>query len=376
MGFSISMRNVAAPRDYARADKHFNETKKPRTSRWAEHQRPLRNTAARHLRIEKGRAHGVNYYDMCLFDTALIRYYEPHADGSQAVHIRDHYSQSSHTFLGAHGWHGGRQLRRDDNTAVSMPLSHETGLAHTLWGDDFTTRLVLHPNGTLDMKRSVHIPFFRRKSSTTLRAKRARVKEALSVVMDLVEFKYGSALDEVALDIRGVGRPFAGRGKHNSNVETRHALALIAHGEDTSNPDALGVAVKYAMDSIAPIIEHIASQRAYKMSPLPAWYRKAQPEDQRKEAPVDGERVVDQAPTVREQITPSVDAVKRALLEDFYSLAGVARPDEAVPYPQFAADMARVVHASGLHRSDEEGAKESFGIETYHKLVNRKENVY
>lgn len=376
MGFSISMWNVAAPRDYARADKHFNETKKPRTSRWAEHQRPLRNTAARHLRIEKGQAHGVNYYDMCLFDTALIRYYEPHADGSQAVHIRDHYSQSSRAFLCAHGWQGGIQLRRDDDTAVSMPLSHETGLAHTLWGDDFTTRLVLHPNGTLDMKRSVHIPFFRRKSSTTLRAKRARVKEALSIVLDLVEFKYGSTLDEVALDIYGVGRPFAGRSKHNGNLETRQALALIAHGEGTPNPEALGIAVKYAMDSIAPIIEHIASQRAYKMSPPPVWYRKMQPEDQRKEAPIDEERIVDQPPSVREEITPTVDAVKRALLEDFYNLARVSTPDEAVPYPQFAADMARVVHASGLHRSGMEGIKESFGIETYHKLVNRKEVVY
>ena len=88
--FAISTYNLARIRNFEDAEQHFNETKKPRTTRWLDHQRPLRDTRSTHMRIEKAHYNGIDCYDLVLYTTPLIRYFRPNDKGERAVWLLNH----------------------------------------------------------------------------------------------------------------------------------------------------------------------------------------------------------------------------------------------------------------------------------------------
>jgi len=369
MGFSINMRNVQSLRNYAEAQEYYNNTDKPRTLKWADYQRPLRDTRSRHLRLEKSVVHGLNCFELVLYSTPLIRYYQPDADGSQAIHIQNHYSQSSQAFLWNHGWYGGKRLSLDTGGHCRMTLSYESSLADRLWGDSFTTRIVLRPDGTVDTKRSVHVPYFRRKSSSTMRAKRARFREAMQIVFDLAELKFAEAVAKAQVRERD-GRPFDAKQLAHS-PHFREALTReFSQGEVSA--DTMGEVVHFCMEQLPLTVESIIAHRAWRYErPRDMTYSQAIRE---------GRIVIDQAPLseqgepVRQALTPTLDAVNKVLLNDLMWLAGLGHPDERAPYPQFG-EFAQRCYTSGGARNDAQLA-ELLGIGTYQQLVARKGVIY
>lgn len=368
MGFSITTHNMAHITSYAQAMAHFTETKKPRTHRWEINQRPLRDTRSTHLRLVEGVSNGLLYFELQLYHTPMIRYYQPAPDGSRAIYITNHYSNSSQAFLRANNWYGGKRLMLDTNEEWHMVLSNETRLATALWGDHFTTRLVLHPDGTVDTKRSVHIPLFRRKSSSTLRAKRARFREALKVVFDLVELKYAQAVENAEVHER-LGKPF--RGSTRSNIyKMRRDLRERLVGVDELSDDNMTHITHLCMEQVGSMVESIIGHRAWRyqppngMSHHDALYAGAFVKD--------GEPLSAQTPTVRDFLTPTLEDVQRVMFNNLCEVAGLQEADERVPYPLFGKTAYRA-YTSGLWARPATALQEVLGDDIYYKLVNRKE---
>lgn len=370
MGFAISTRNMKCITNYAQAHEHFTDTTKPRTHRWASNERPLRNTRSTHLRIEANESNGLKCYDLMLYQTPMIRYYEPDADGSQAIHVQNHYSQSSQAFLWAHDWHGNKRLMLDTGTECRLMLSYESAIADRLWGDPFTARIVLRPDGTVDTKRSVHVPYFRRKSSTTLRAKRARFREALRVVFDLVELKYQEAIDNAFVDTE-LGRPFTGKNYANAPA-FRKNLREELHAHDTISDDTMGDIVHFCMSQVTSTVDSIVGHRAWRYED-----HRGMLFSQALEKGLilkDDAALYEQTDHVRAALTPSLTDVTAVLFEDLCWIAGLKEPDGRTPYPQFGKHAYRSYSSGGVRTDD--GLAELLGMDTYCKLVARKGVIY
>jgi hypothetical protein len=361
--YSIATHNIKAISSYAKAEQYFTETKKPRTHRWLDHQRPLRDTRSTHLAIERRTSYGVKHYDLCLYQTPMVRFYEPAPDGSHAVHVQNHYSNSSRAFLWCHDWYNGKPLPLDTGERCHLMLSHESQLADVLWGDQFVSRIIVRPDGTVDTTRSVQIPFFRRKSSSTLRAKRALLKEKLSMVFDLLEYRYQEALDDVVVDTYNAGRSF---GRRPMVTGAHDAKAVLRYGPLT--PDGMNTIVQFAFNFLPAAADYLTSKNAYRLdADRTTWVR-----------PVNDMPLRNQEPSVRDALTPSFESIKTMLTSEFLRMAKLEDGDEVEPYPQFATTVARNVHRSGLssHMADSTTLINLFGIETYSKLTSRKGVIY
>ena len=57
-----NINNVKRICGYNQAARYFEETKKPRSAKWADDERPLYNTRSHHYRILKGNDNGVPFY--------------------------------------------------------------------------------------------------------------------------------------------------------------------------------------------------------------------------------------------------------------------------------------------------------------------------
>ena len=370
----ISIWNVAQIRDYKQAHEHFESTRYPaRSKKWAEHQRPLRNTSSPHLRIERGEVHGVKYYDLCLYTTELVRYFEPNAQGEEAVWLFNHYSNSSQRFLWNAGWHNRKELTKQDGEKFLLQLSHQAEVARHIWDDHFTCRLVFDMHGKVITEKSVHIPFARKASSDTHRAKRKQLREDFTPVFDMLEMQYQSFIDGVEIN-EHKGQPFRSRG-YDKSVSSATRDRLKDEGFKALTPDDLTAIVQFASNCCHNIAESIVNRRAYQYDTggRMTWDTLMEMKNKR-EIPVDGLLLSAHVPEVIERLTPTWDDIKKAVELDLMFLAGVAEGDEFIPYPQLAKTFAKRCY--GLVKPALGDIPNMLGIETYGKLVNRKGVVY
>ena len=85
-------------RNYTEADNHFIDTRKPpRSKKWDENERPLKNVSAYHYRLIRHR--GGEFYDVVLYNTTMARFYKPTAEGHERRLYMGHYSQTSKSFM-------------------------------------------------------------------------------------------------------------------------------------------------------------------------------------------------------------------------------------------------------------------------------------
>lgn len=85
-------------RNYTEAHNHFIDTKKPpRSKKWDENERPLKNVSAYHYRLIRHR--GGEFYDVVLYNTTMARFYKPTAEGHERRLYMGHYSQTSTSFM-------------------------------------------------------------------------------------------------------------------------------------------------------------------------------------------------------------------------------------------------------------------------------------
>ena len=200
--FSNSVHQLPTIDSYEAAQMYFmTKAKPPRSKKWADHQRPLRNTRLHHYRIEHhSQADGQEWYDVVLYQTPMARYYKP--EGSRRrVLLNGSGTNMSNQFR----WSVLRYGRRFNTQAIFEGMEYTAIVPiHTkneivdkgdafcvdLWFDDYL----------LDVAASQHTRHYTRKSNDEDKQQRKDVKQAMQSVllmacMKLPEYERDCVLD-------------------------------------------------------------------------------------------------------------------------------------------------------------------------------------
>jgi hypothetical protein len=240
-----NLNNVTRISGYNQAARYFEETKKPRTVKWGEDERPLYNTRSYHYRIVRG----VDFYDLVLYSTPMIRYYKPEANGDSRVLVRGHTSNTSNNFLWYHGFARGKGFVCVDDAGNEregrLLLNQATHKAEKFgvprdWsadlmfigsnGDDYCNRL--------DLTRSKHIPGYKAASSDEDKAQRKQLKNVVDHWIELLGYR----LDEY-LNTELSGSAVSWR-RHRAGDSFTSAIDLLSYDEQAAIRDAVGFAIK------------------------------------------------------------------------------------------------------------------------------------
>lgn len=361
MSYSIQTGALPCIKNFEQAEKYFNETKPVRSKRWEHYQRPLRGTRDRHMAIESGVFLNIPFYDVRLYDTRLIRYFKPHADGSQAVWLSNYPSNSTSNFLSAFGWYCGKRLINEFSETFQLQLSSNRMFANKLWDDEFTCKLIFAPDGRVITQRSAHVPFGRGVTSEDRRKERADLRAFLTPIYDMVEMQMPSAVNDLQINV-GAGGAFNSR--RSKRLDTDRTLVhttrgKLCHGHFTDlTPDEMTYIVHYALNKMESIAESIANHRAANKIGRMSLHNKM---------------LIDLSKEIQDELTPTWASIKPALDKEMLKLAGLADTNEVVPYPQFATSIANRVRSIPL---DAPITPEYFGHGDYLKLTDRKGKVY
>lgn len=274
MSFSNSIYKLPTISGYPQAHRYFNETRKPpRSKRWEEHQRPLYTVSARHYRIERSAAakHGTpEYYDLMLYGTPLVRYFQPEADGSFVMFLHGHSSNSSRQFL----WrlsNFGHASKRNIATDTSMPgVGTPPSSAHVplspaiqsdyvadngvtvpvLWSAVLTC--VPSPYGPLiDTTRSAHRPIYAHRTSSEATTTRTAFTNKLKPYIDILMLSLPSVHASTLISTRD-GRAFRGVSYAPSHT-AGEVLQRWVDGDDADMPESL---FKVLQDILAAVYRH------------------------------------------------------------------------------------------------------------------------
>lgn len=260
--FSNSVHQLPTIDSYEAAQAYFDKTKKPpRSKRWAEHERPLRNTRLHHYRIEHhSQADGQEWYDVVLYRTPMARYYKP--EGSRRrVLLNGHSSNLSNQFR----WSVLRYGRRFNTQAIFegmeytaiVPIHtrnniHDKGeqFCVDLWFDDYL----------LDVAASQHTRHYTRKSSNEDKQQRKDVKQAMQSVLFMACMKLPDYEQQCTIDHNYV---YAFSNEASPSTDERFAMQCFVDGD--FNQDALSTFLGYTAPKA---YNSLASHRAKKEGKL------------------------------------------------------------------------------------------------------------
>jgi hypothetical protein len=367
MGFSISTYNLASIKSYEEADAHFNNTPKPRTTRWLEHQRPLKNTRFTHLALEKGHLNGVAYYDCRLYDTPLVRYFEPNDKGERAVWLAYHHAQSSSRFTAHMGWWNGKQVHDDQNQPANIVYATSTGGAERVWGDSFTCKLLFNSDNRLVRDKSAHIPVFRRSSTATMRARRKALKAKFDVMLAIMELQFDEMVHSHELRVAD-GEPFSRSRDLRHHIPSYYTASKIIRsmaGEAGHEPtdDERTTLTQFVVALSKHTLGNIMNRRFHDaVRQRTGWFYKDIRNDYR-----DDGTLSQQPEDIQAAVTPSYKEVCSNAMACLVGMVGLDA-DARIPYPQFPANLPRTYYWGEPSKWLEP--------EAYAKLVSRKGVIY
>lgn len=249
--FSSTMRELPQITNYETADRFFTNARRPRSSRWADHQRPLRNTAQTHYRLE--RKNDGEHYDLVLYGTVLGRLYRPAEDGSQRRLYINHGSQTSKQYLDrvCDMRAVNRKLSTTGEIVIAPMYMRESIIDYD--GKGFSLDMTF-TNAGLDVSRSKHTPHVKFVSTDADKAERKRILKnfenyIMLAVMRMPEFKASASLDARA------GQPFSS-GTHSSNF--KYALLDMDAGTETQ------AQIDHFFEMCQDTYNTLASKRGYR----------------------------------------------------------------------------------------------------------------
>lgn len=277
----------ASIRNYAAAERHFNETKpvKSRTGKWDSDERPLRRRSQHHYRLKHGTWQGRNFYDLVLYETTLIRYWEPFDNGDAVVSLLHHGSISSRSFMAAHHWYA---LKKFDTATSELVYAGVCGAHGTLnlwfdgkegaFGKCFSTHLVLTPEGKLDTTVSVMVPVAAPMVSEHRKGLRGAVRKEIAVIKDILLMQFDRLLERDNLSY-SLGQPFS-ESKAVNTAEwslINDLLSEKAYGSGITSEEE--VTLTHALIDIAnDVYDTLASRIAYSEGTIkPRWKLRANP---------------------------------------------------------------------------------------------------
>lgn len=179
------MNGCATMHSYEDCEAHFNSLPAKDNLNWKPHQRPLDNWRKPHLRIEKGDG----YYDVCLYRTAMARYFKPRSSFESYTFEREVWynmdprqasSAFQHWVLGFGAY---ETMRTTDGRVVHVGRNNSAGGV-------FPVRLTF-VNNKLDVSRSIDAPDYNNPVTSEFRkVQRKRFRpwlkpfEAMAVISD------------------------------------------------------------------------------------------------------------------------------------------------------------------------------------------------
>lgn len=381
MAFGIKANNVKSILSYNAAVQHFEQTPVPHTRSakiWGEYCRPLYNTRSEHFALTRGTYVDLagderEYFDCRLYGTSLVRYFKPDFDGSYAVWLRGHASNSSWAFLFRMGWLWRKLVRTDNNESVLLLVSSEVGAAKKLFNDNFTTRLVLHPDQTLDTARSVSIPLFTKVSTTELRDKCAQARKTMDVVLNMVDMQYTSILSGIAVNWYQM-RPFAGPRRlfdYNSMMRIRHNVTALLNGDATSDtlPACMASAIEYAQEYAKAAAQRMMNQKLSEWPKLSEWHNYATLKYNMKYNELNMHELPEE---VQAAVAPSQESIRKSVERELLDIANLHRPDGRKALPMFPVSAPAKMCWGNEHGD----LWEEYGQHLYDTLAARYRMVY
>ena len=240
-----NINNVKRICGYNQAARYFEETKKPRSAKWSDDERPLYNTRSHHYRILKGNDNGVPFYDLVLYSTSMIRYYEPDASNNHRVLVRGHYSAASGNFLWHHGFARNKGLWCVDANGQGregkLLLNHYTekatdhGVPHG-WSADLLFIGEPSDGYKVLLDKSRHIPGYKAATSPEDSAKRRQLKQTVDHWIELLGYRLDEYLNTEITTNKWQ--------KQRSGEAFTSALELLTYKEC----DVIREAVNHALD--------------------------------------------------------------------------------------------------------------------------------
>jgi len=196
--------NCTPIRNYKEADRHFNNTRKPRTKRWGEHQRPLYETRHTHFRLEKGSDDLGPFYGVWLYRMELARFYEPKEDGTHMVCYNTYESNMTHAFmrhvLGMSGWRP--TFTTTDGRKVIVPLKPARGNKHNGNNEPWAATLWFDAHDKLMVDKSWHIPVALRRMNDDDKARRAAKRKDVETLLDMLTLRLSSMISPSNADFQ------------------------------------------------------------------------------------------------------------------------------------------------------------------------------
>lgn len=249
--FAGNTRSLPYIRNYAEADAYWRKTKKPpRSKKWDECQRPLKNTSSWHYRIEKSL--DGNAYDLCLYHTVMARYHKPTPDGYERRQYTGHDSQTSKAFLRCViGVQDMIKVRTTDNREVLMPIP-STSMQDT----DFSCDAWFIGN-RLDVARSKHTPLHKRVSSDEDKLKRKMLKAKFEPLLTLCAMRMPELEATVSADFLWV-QSFSAAINAVQHRALREMVSLYEHGQPAEQRH-----IDLFMEAAPRVYRALVSYRAY-----------------------------------------------------------------------------------------------------------------
>jgi hypothetical protein len=272
--FSSSINTLPNVTTWESAHNTFNNTKQPR-SKWADNQRPLKDSRSYHYRIE--RLNGGEHYDVVLHNTVMARYYKPTPEGRRVLYT-GHPSNMSKQFM--------RHVLsvRHDNTwtttdgrLVAVPIANRDSITDK--GSAFSADLWLVKHETLygkyiDVAKSSHTTHYTKRMSpddkATHKRARANMENLITLAcMRIPEFHGRTLIDyDLLKPFKGVDVGYAARNALEvlasgqfaalkPESQERHIAAFMILAENVFDYEATKAADRYPNDSI---LEHVTEK--------------------------------------------------------------------------------------------------------------------
>lgn len=258
---------VTAIKTYEDAQRHFDHTPARRSVHWQDNARPLFHlkyspAAKPHYRIERLQAgDGTFYYDLVLWDTPLVRYHSPIADGTREVWLRGYSTFTSWAWLAVHGWGGySSTMPTTGGDRVRLMLNPSKTTQKSTFGDLWSAKLTLDEAHRLIVPRSRHAPVFLRRSSDDDKRQRANIRRKLATLLDIAVLRREVYREDADIT-HYKGRPFRGTEvPHYVGRTLRECRHFLLSDEDSELPEAL---VNVLMDITRGCYERLLNSEAF-----------------------------------------------------------------------------------------------------------------
>jgi hypothetical protein len=175
----------------------------------------LKGVSDAHYAIRRGESTRGTYYDLVLYDTALVRYWRPDdliADGTEHVWLRGWNSSMSWAFLSRAGWWQGKTLKTTEGGDAKLILNPRVEQDHALICTGWSANLVMK-NNLLVVEQSKHVPVYVYKSAREDTQRRAQFKQAMDTFATLMCYRIPEMDRNMKKDywnLHDKGRPFGG----------------------------------------------------------------------------------------------------------------------------------------------------------------------